>query len=166
LNRAAQAQRVVNRIVAGITIVSSVRSAANGPGVVSNYGEPAILIRITSAVADPLLIDERRVAWFGRSLILRGDLVASEDLTIDGTFEGTIEATGHAVTVTIGEHAAVKADLVAETIIISGAVVGNVTARGRLDLRASGSVEGTIQAPRFAMAEGAVLQATVKAGGR
>jgi cytoskeletal protein CcmA (bactofilin family) len=31
------------------------------------------------------------MAWLGRSLTLRGNLVASEDLTIDGAFEGTID---------------------------------------------------------------------------
>jgi hypothetical protein len=30
------------------------------------------------------------VTWIGRSLILRGELIASEDLDIAGSFEGTI----------------------------------------------------------------------------
>jgi cytoskeletal protein CcmA (bactofilin family) len=106
---------------------------------------------------------ERRVAaWIGKSLFVRGDVVSSEDLVIDGTFEGTIEVGDHALT--IGPAADVKADLVAKTIIIHGAVTGNVTARERLDLRANASVNGNVRAPRFAMADGAVLRGSVESG--
>src|SRR4051812_48705019 len=106
--------------------------------------------------------ERRLTAWIGTSLFVRGDVVSSEDLVIDGTFEGTIEVGEHALT--IGPGAEVKADLVAKTITIHGAVVGNVTARERLDLRASASVEGNIKAARFAMADGAVLRGSVVSG--
>lgn len=106
---------------------------------------------------------ERRVAaWIGKSLFVRGDVVSSEDLVIDGTFEGTIEVGDHALT--IGPAADVKADLVAKTITIHGAVTGNVTARERLDLRANASVNGNVRAPRFAMADGALLRGSVESG--
>jgi len=106
--------------------------------------------------------ERRATAWIGKSLFVRGEVISSEDLLIDGTFEGTIEVGDHGLT--IGPDAEVKANLVAKTIIIHGAVVGNVTARERLDLRASASVDGNIQAPRFAMADGALLKGTVVSG--
>jgi len=107
--------------------------------------------------------DERRhAAWIGKSLFVRGDVISSEDLVIDGTFEGTIEVGDHALT--IGPAAEVKADLVAKIITIHGAVVGNVTARERLDLQASASVDGNVKAPRFAMADGATLRGSVVTG--
>ena len=31
------------------------------------------------------------VAWVGKSVIFKGDLISSEDMTIDGRVEGTIE---------------------------------------------------------------------------
>jgi cytoskeletal protein CcmA (bactofilin family) len=45
-------------------------------------------------------------------------------------------------------------------------VTGNVTATDRVDLRATGSVDGDIVAPRFAMAEGAVIKGKVAAEGK
>jgi cytoskeletal protein CcmA (bactofilin family) len=42
-------------------------------------------------------------------------------------------------------------------------VTGNVTATDRVDLRATGSVDGNIVAPRFAMADGAVIKGKVDA---
>jgi cytoskeletal protein CcmA (bactofilin family) len=106
--------------------------------------------------------ERRQTAWIGKSLFVKGDVVSSEDLLIDGTFEGTIEVGDHALT--IGPGAEVKADLVAKTITIHGSVIGNVTARERLDLRATASVDGNIKAPRFAMADGALLKGTVVSG--
>ena len=114
----------------------------------------------TQAQVKPAL-DERRVAaWIGKSVFVRGDVVCSGDLTIDGKFEGTIEVGDHGLT--IGVDATIKADLVAKTITIDGTVIGNVTAREKLDLRATGSVEGDVRAHRFVMADGAVLRGRVE----
>jgi len=99
------------------------------------------------------------MAWIGRSVVVRGDVVSSEDLTIDGHVEGTIEVGNHSLT--IGPGAAVKADLVAKSITIAGAVTGNVTATERVELLATGSVAGDLGAPKLAMAEGALLEGKV-----
>jgi cytoskeletal protein CcmA (bactofilin family) len=110
----------------------------------------------------PVRIDERRVTWIGRSLILRGELIASEDLAIAGTFEGTIKGGEHALTISDG--AVVKADLIADTITIAGTVVGNVTAREGLHLHATACMNGHVQAPRCTIADGALVQGTIAIG--
>ena len=107
--------------------------------------------------------ERRQAAWIGKAVRVEGKVVSSEDLTIDGDVEGSIEVGDH--NLTIGEGAIVKADLLAKTITVSGAVTGNVRAVDKLDLRSSGSVEGDITAPRFAMADGATVVGKVKAGG-
>jgi cytoskeletal protein CcmA (bactofilin family) len=108
--------------------------------------------------------DERRTtAWIGQGVVIEGRVISSQDLRIDGRVDGTIEVGDHMLTV--GARAAVKANLVARSILISGTVIGNVTATGRVDLQATGSVEGDISTPRLAMAEGAVVKGKVKTGG-
>ena len=110
------------------------------------------------------VVEERRVAaWIGKALVVQGKVISMQDLTIDGQVEGTIELGNHGLT--IGAGAAIKADLVARTITISGAVTGNVTATEKVDLRATGVVDGDIAAPRLVMAEGAVIRGRVDAGG-
>jgi cytoskeletal protein CcmA (bactofilin family) len=107
--------------------------------------------------------DERRVAaWIGRALRIEGRIVSDENLTIDGQIEGTIEVGNHSLT--IGAGAAVKADLSARSITISGTVNGNVTAIERVDLHSSASVNGDIVAPRLVMDDGAVVSGKVEAG--
>lgn len=109
-------------------------------------------------------VDERRaIAWIGQGIVIEGRITSSQDLTIDGSVEGTIEVGDHGLTV--GARAAVKANLVARSILISGTVIGNVTATDRLDLQATGSVEGDISTPRLVMVDGAVVKGRVDASG-
>ena len=109
-------------------------------------------------------LEERRVAWVGKSVIFRGDLIGLEDMTIDGRVEGTIELRDH--TLTIGPDADIQADIVAKTVTVHGTVTGTITASERVDIRETGSVDGTITARRLAMAEGAVLRGRVDTGSR
>ena len=111
-------------------------------------------------VADPKLSPERRTsAWIGKSVFIKGDVISAEDLTIDGRVEGTIALADHCLTVGVG--AAIQADLTGHTLIISGAVTGNVTATERIEIRETGSVEGDIAAPRLTVRDGAVLRGRI-----
>jgi cytoskeletal protein CcmA (bactofilin family) len=108
--------------------------------------------------------DERRTAaWIGKALRIEGRIVSQENLTIDGSVEGTIEVGDH--NLVIGAGAAVKADLRAKTITVSGSVTGNVAATERIVLQPSASVDGDIQTPRLSMADGAVVMGKVDARG-
>jgi cytoskeletal protein CcmA (bactofilin family) len=106
--------------------------------------------------------ERRRAAWIGGSILVKGDVVSSEDLVIDGKVEGTIEVGDH--NLTIGAGAAVVADLVAKNITISGEVKGDVVGSGTVELKSSAKVEGDINAPKFVMEEGAALRGKVDTG--
>jgi cytoskeletal protein CcmA (bactofilin family) len=106
--------------------------------------------------------ERRVVAWIGKAVRVEGKVISAEDLTIDGDVEGSIELGGHSLT--IGQDANIKADLLAKTVTISGRVKGNVKAVEKVDLLASGSVDGDITAPRFSMADGATVMGKVQAG--
>ena len=114
--------------------------------------------------ADTTFAERRIAAWVGKSLRVEGRVISSEDLTIDGSVEGSIELGNNSLT--IGANAAVKADLTAKTITISGAVTGAVRATEKVELHSTGSVEGDISAPRFVMAEGATVRGRIEAGTR
>ena len=108
--------------------------------------------------------DERRVtAWIGQGVVIEGKITSAQDLRIDGKVDGTIEVGNHGLI--IGASADVKANLVAKSVLISGAVRGNVKASDRVDLQASGSVAGDITSPRLVVVEGAVVRGKVDAGG-
>ena len=119
----------------------------------------------TSVSPSAASADERRVvAWVGKSVIFKGDLISSEDMTIDGRMEGTIDVRDH--TLTIGPDAHIQADIVARIVTVLGAVTGTITAGEKIYIRETGSVEGDVLSPRLAMADGALLRGRVDTGDR
>src|SRR5881396_3498432 len=117
----------------------------------------------TNPFPNPSASSERRVAaWIGKAVRVEGKVISAEDLTIDGDVDGSIELGDHSLT--IGPGSAIKADLTAKTITISGAVIGNVNVTERLELRENASITGDITAPRFLMADGATVSGKVTAG--
>jgi cytoskeletal protein CcmA (bactofilin family) len=104
--------------------------------------------------------ERRVVAWVGKSVIFRGELISSEDMTVDGRVEGTIEVREH--TLTVGPDAELHADIAADTVHVLGAVIGSITARQKVVIGEQGSVEGDIVAARVAVVDGAVLRGRVE----
>ena len=108
--------------------------------------------------------ERRRAAWIGGSILVKGDVVSTEDLVIDGQVTGTIELGDHGLT--IGQSASVVADLAAKTVTISGQVKGNVISTGRVELKSTARVEGDISAPNLVMEDGANLSGKVDTGSK
>ena len=100
--------------------------------------------------------ERRSVAWIGASVVVKGDLMSSEDLMIAGRVEGEIMVPNHGVI--IGPKAKIRADIEARTVAVHGEVVGQVTAAERVEIGATGSVRGDVTAPLMAVAEGGVVQ--------
>ena len=101
----------------------------------------------------------RDMVNIGASVVIKGDLTASEDLTIEGQVEGKIELRQNVLT--IGPNGKIKAQVFAKSVVILGEVTGNVTASEKVDLRDNGSVDGDIAAPRVAIAEGAHFRGSI-----
>jgi cytoskeletal protein CcmA (bactofilin family) len=95
----------------------------------------------------------------GKSVVIKGELNGSEDLTIEGQVEGKIELRQNVLT--IGPNGRIKAQVFAKSVIILGEVTGNVTATEKVDIRDNGSVDGDIAAPRVAIAEGAHFRGSI-----
>jgi cytoskeletal protein CcmA (bactofilin family) len=95
----------------------------------------------------------------GKSILIKGELSGSEDLTIEGQVEGTIQLRDHVLT--IGPNGKIKAGIFAKSVIVLGEVTGNVNASDKVDIRDNGSVDGDVVSPRVAIAEGAHFRGTV-----
>src|SRR5262252_7696193 len=87
---------------------------------------PAPEIRVVSSSPD------RTGVNLGKSVVIKGELSGSEDLTLQGQMEGKISLPEH--TLTIGAQADVKADVVAKAVIVVGMVTGRVSAKDRVDI--------------------------------
>jgi cytoskeletal protein CcmA (bactofilin family) len=101
----------------------------------------------------------RDVVNIGKSVVIKGELNGSEDLTIEGQVEGKIELRQNVLT--IGPNGKIKAAVFAKAVIVLGEVVGNVTASEKVDIRDNGSVDGDLISPRVAIAEGAHFRGSI-----
>jgi cytoskeletal protein CcmA (bactofilin family) len=98
-------------------------------------------------------------ARIGKSVVVNGEVKGSEDLIVDGRVEGTVSLSESRLT--IGPGASVSADLSARDVLILGHVQGNVSASGRVELRAGCVMEGDIRALRLAVEDNAVFRGKV-----
>src|SRR6188472_1949714 len=112
-----------------------------------------------AVAGDPQRGQERSTVNIGKSVVIKGELNGSEDLTIEGQVEGKIELRQNVLT--IGSNARIKAQVFAKSVIILGEVTGNVSASEKVDIRDNGSVDGDIAAPRVAIAEGAHFRGSI-----
>ena len=102
----------------------------------------------------------RDVVNIGKSVVIKGELNGSEDLTIEGQVEGTIQLRDHVLT--IGANGRIKAQVFAKAVIVLGEVTGNVTAGEKLEIQATGSVTGDIVSPRLVIVDGGHLHGKVQ----
>ena len=99
-------------------------------------------------------------AVIGKTITLRGEISGSEELYIDGNFEGTISLPDNRLT--LGPNAKVKANLEAGDVVIYGKLEGNIRAAGRLELRDSAVLQGDIFAGRLSIEENASMKGKVE----
>ena len=102
------------------------------------------------------------VANIGESIVFKGDLSGQEDLVLEGMVEGRVELPDNQLT--IGAKGRANAELNAKTIVVVGRVTGNVRASERIEIQASGIVEGDVSAPCLVVAEGAVVNGSIEMG--
>jgi len=96
----------------------------------------------------------------GKSVTIHGELSGTEDLFLDGAFEGSVNLPESRLTV--GPNARVTAELHVRDLILFGGIEGNVFATGRIELRQSALLHGDIVAARLSIEEGATLRGRIE----
>lgn len=95
-------------------------------------------------------------ATIGKSLTIKGEVTGSESLYIDGKVEGSINLSGHRITV--GRNGQVNANINAREVVVLGKVRGNLNASDRVDIRSEGSLTGDVGAQRISIEDGAYFK--------
>jgi cytoskeletal protein CcmA (bactofilin family) len=91
----------------------------------------------------------------GPTASFQGHLKAQGNVRVDGYFEGSIETGGNVI---VGEAGKVMADITADNVQVWGAVKGNITAEGRLEILPSGRVWGEIKVASLLIDEGGLFR--------
>ena len=101
----------------------------------------------------------RGSAMIGKSVMVKGQVLSREDLTVDGELEGTIELQEHRLTV--GPNGKVQASIKAREVVILGTVHGNVEASERIDIRKDAKLVGDLKTARIIIEDGAYFKGSV-----
>ena len=97
----------------------------------------------------------------GESFLVNGSLNGDEDLTVRGRIEGTLTLTK---TLVVEPTGVVKAEVQVKSCVISGAVIGNLTATESVEITKEGRMIGDISAPRVIIVDGASFRGRIDMG--
>jgi cytoskeletal protein CcmA (bactofilin family) len=116
---------------------------------------------ISPPVPEPPRVESRNdTSRVSRSISIKGEIVGSADIFLDGEMEGKIRLTSACVT--IGPNGTTRADIQAREIIVEGRVEGALEARDRVQVRRTAAVSGDITAPRVLVEDGALVEGKIE----
>lgn len=106
----------------------------------------------------PSIIGDKTI--IGDQIYIEGTIRGEEDLLIEGTVKGSIEMKAHHLTV--GPKGKVEAEVNAANVTISGALVGNISATGKVKITKEADFNGEIKAKSISVEDGAYLKAVIE----
>lgn len=101
-----------------------------------------------------------KTSVLGRTVLIKGEVRAAEDLTIDGRVEGPIHCEQHALTVSV--EGVIVGDVIARDVTLFGTTTGQMVATEVVDVRAGARVTGHVLTPQFILADGAHFNGRVE----
>jgi cytoskeletal protein CcmA (bactofilin family) len=94
----------------------------------------------------------------GTGLMIKGELTADEDLTIDGSFEGSIDIPGHHLVT--GASSNVSASVTAHVVTVRGRLEGHINAE-RVGISPTALVDASVVTDHLALEDGATFNGAV-----
>jgi cytoskeletal protein CcmA (bactofilin family) len=103
---------------------------------------------------------EHHDSVIGKTIVIKGEIIASVPLHVNGHVEGSISALEQRVT--IGSDGKVRADISAGEVVIMGDVCGNLNGCYRVEIRTDGSLAGDLAAERICIHDGAFVKGAIE----
>lgn len=91
----------------------------------------------------------------GNKSVFEGKLNAHGGLRIDGKVKGEIVCQGILV---VGNSGKIEANIITDIAIVGGEVIGNITAKDRLEIISKGKVRGDITTSHLVIDDGVVFE--------
>jgi len=139
---------------------SKQQAVAEPPAVSPSSVPPSTVIPFNSSPSKLGSNSPRSVARLGAGIRIKGHVTGTEDLQIDGVVDGPISLKG--CELTVGADARLTSEIQAGDVVAYGKVVGNIHARGRVDIRRDGSITGNISCARISIEDGAHFKGRIE----
>jgi len=107
-------------------------------------------------------LEEINVFW-GKDSAFNGKIISEGIFRLDGKMEGEIF---HGGTLIIGETAVIKGKVEVDALTLNGVVVGEVTAKERVEIHPRGKLYGTLSTPILVIQDGGIFEGSCKMGGK
>ena len=91
-------------------------------------------------------VNVNEVSRISNGTVVKGEISSSNDIRIDGTFEGKIQSKGRVV---VGEKALIKGDIICSNVDFWGTMEGNFFVKDTLSLKSSSKVKGDLHIKRL-----------------
>ena len=102
-----------------------------------------------------LAMSDQMETLIGPTTSIKGSLISSGALRIDGQFEGELATTADII---VGEAGRITANVGAKNAIVAGTVTGNMDIGNKLELMATAKIIGDIKVGSLIIGEGAVFK--------
>jgi cytoskeletal protein CcmA (bactofilin family) len=113
----------------------------------------------TTRTTTPAVGSRETLSVIGKTLFVKGQIEAAEDMLVEGRLEGTVKHTADRLI--IGVSGVVNADIDAKNLIIEGTVEGNIVGAESVVITDSADVRGNVYTARISIADGARFSGTV-----
>jgi cytoskeletal protein CcmA (bactofilin family) len=99
----------------------------------------------------------------GAKTTIKGEVLGDEDVFVEGIVEGQIRITRD---LRVGQGGTVKATVEAQSVVVSGELIGDCSASVRVEIQSTGRLTGNLRAPKIIIAEGAMFKGNSDMSGR
>ncbi len=102
---------------------------------------------------------ESSLTRFSAGTIVRGKIIAKDDIRIDGIVEGEIICEGRVVT---GDESKIDTNIDTAQMDINGVFNGEVVAKDKISIGPKGNFSGKISTPKITVENGAVINGQIE----
>jgi cytoskeletal protein CcmA (bactofilin family) len=113
-----------------------------------------------SEQSSDLIVDEKKQSMVAEAVAIVGQLNCQDDLSLEGQFKGSIQATN--CTVIVGLNALADGDITAKNLLVKGKVVGEISVSDRIIIAKTGAIIGNLQAARVELENGAKYKGIIE----
>ena len=99
-------------------------------------------------------------SFLGSGTSFEGKIALSGLVRLEGEFRGEVDADG----LVVGQSGRVEARLSVRSLIVHGTVIGDISAKERVVVGPTGSIEGSVRTPKLRVDEGARIAGKIEMG--